>query len=298
MEIALIAPPSLLDYVKNREYHMVLPVYLKDSNYYRYYYERTSILAPVVHTMLDCGAYEGEALGGSELLNLAHDLRADEVISPDTMGDAVASYKKLTKLLSYRKHPSRAHKRNFHIMVPVQGRSVEECYAFVDRVAAIAAGNAIKTFGLPKCLVETTSWAEIRITLLRYIQERYEGAFDVHFLGYNSHGETLQAALRGARSMDTSMPFVVAAAGWSLGEHKQIPRDRELDLREAMTSTPPDPELVKGNIDLLDAWAHISSSDQPYLLTSSPVDGETITRALYVGEQGPESRMFHDGEKI
>lgn len=259
MKVALIPPISQLHYLNARRYQMMLPSFAKYSTYAKYY--KLFCDRAQYYVMLDCGAFEGETLSAKQLLDMANQFWVDEVVPPDVLGDASASFKMLADFIAKYKHPSRRFDNKPAIAAAVQGKTELECEQYIDHIVESGLFSAVKTIALPKHLPETTHVYNVRANLTRYVMSRYPAVFDIHYLGFVGRGDTLEGAELGVRSMDTTAPFVctaelVAMSGNLCGHHLGFlevpPRPSNY---HALSREYFHPKLVGPNIDALDGWA-------------------------------------------
>jgi hypothetical protein len=256
LNIALIAPVSQLHHCMGRPIQMMIPQFEHHWGYQKYFKMFSHDLGTFV--MLDNGAFEGNQLTDSDLLNMAAEYAVDEVAIPDVLGDANATLFQLEKFVSVYKHPSHSRHRVPRLLAIVQGQTFEECAYCIDTFAFDKYTNLIATIGIPKHLRKTTGQLDVRIELARYINTKYPLKWDVHFLGYNSPGETMEAAALGARSQDTGAPFVCTAENMDIGGDMITAAPEMLPRQNWFDNLGPEyfhPKLVKHNIDLLDKWA-------------------------------------------
>jgi hypothetical protein len=149
----------------------------------------------------------------------------DEIVLPDVIGDANGTiYATQTFLGGYRE---RLYKANIERMFVVQGQNYSECC----RTIAWAYAHGIRTFGIPRHLLETTKDLMIRFRLTEYIHAAWNNS-TIHFLGASPlWSRELQVAghfLKGkVRGMDTSMPYVYAIGAQPVEGDAKIKRQRD-----------------------------------------------------------------------
>lgn len=249
MKVALIAPTSQLHYCMGREYQMMIPEFEHHLAYQKYYQVFGTM--PNTFVMLDNGAFEGEQLSDTDLLNMAVEYHVDEVAIPDTLYDTEATLFQMHKFVATYKHPSRARRRPPRLMAIVQGRTFEECKACINGFADTRYTNYITTIGIPKHLPSTTKEDDVRINLVRWINVKYPHKWDLHFLGFVEPGEMMRGAALGVRSLDTSAPFISAAENLSIAEYVPVRQRWFSNLGPKFFH----PTVTKDNIRLTDEWA-------------------------------------------
>lgn len=209
-------------------------------------------------TILDNGAFEGDTFDPIDLIDMAKVNGINEVVIPDTLGDAGATLNQLADVIN-ELDPDEWQERNYAVVV--QGESYEECRSFIERVVQLKNSyhlSGLKTFCIPKHLGKTArgneiSRSSIRLRLAAYIHARHSDRFEVHFLGAmpNYIQELAHLQTYGVRSVDTSMPYVYALA------YEDLPKWK----------TPPDIERQEGYFDMVfdQHQAALASANVAYL---------------------------------
>lgn len=257
MKIALIPPVSQLSRLEGRKYQMMIPSFAR-SIVYRNYYKMLGE-KPQYHLMLDCGAFEGAPLSQHDLLEMAIEYKADEVVPPDILGDGAESFHMLNEFMSKTRHPAFASRLRAKVMAAVQGQTLGQCYAYIDRIYNSGLYMDIPTLGIPKHLTETTGHYDARTQIARYIDKKHPGVFTIHFLGFVGPGDAIEGARLDVRSLDTSAPFICAAENMllsgssALAEPSTVPK-RQINYT-ALGKEYFHPKVINANIDILDMWA-------------------------------------------
>jgi hypothetical protein len=258
MHIALISPTSQLHHCLGRPFQMMLPDFMgRDA--YRTYYKRFGASRDT-HLILDNGAFESQALSDSELLRIACDYYVDEVIAPDTIGNARASLHQLESFIACLRRPEWKDRRPSQVMAVVGGSSLGSCKELVSHIGHNRLEFPVTTLGIAKHLPATTGIPDARLQLTDWIYGAFPGRFDIHFLGFVSAKETMMAnsALR-VRSMDSSIPFICTADGSSLTlcSETNVYPTRQKDFATLPAEVFP-ASLNRNNIRTLDTWAATS----------------------------------------
>jgi hypothetical protein len=259
MKLAVIPPVAVLNDIQYREVHLLLPQlidrYLPYENFYMYMPKKKDLK---VHStcdkfyILDNGAAEGEKWTLQELYEIADEYGyVDEIVVPDVMGDGKASLDivQTAKLRTGKRHMYVAHGRTMG--------SVCKNIASAIRVPGVT------TIGLPRCLFDTVinnpHGERLRIELARvtrHLATRLGLSIEVHLLGAHPlwYQELQQAASETAiRSMDTSLPYVIASHGYMMSG--QTPQG--LKRKEGYFDWEPSDEEASKiwfNVQLMDRW--------------------------------------------
>ena len=121
-KLALIPPFCLLDAYSDPGYHLLLPQLLS----YEPYREYVRKIQKGSFTILDNGAFEGDGIDQTSLIDLAVMLNVDEVVVPDTLRDkdtTLAQARDFSEELMTREGQQLPEK----YMAVVQGETLEEC---------------------------------------------------------------------------------------------------------------------------------------------------------------------------
>lgn len=257
-DLALIPPfQRQFESIRQGGLYLFLPQHFHDLAYREYVKKAVKTAS---WTILDNGAFEGDEIGTTDLVDMALNLDINEIVIPDTLGDAVQTFDKLEEFAAVLDTDVWQQKR---FMAVVQGETFEECCSLIDRIVFFKSDyllNGLKTFGIPKHLCKTTSgseWAKdsIRLRLASYIRHKYDRRFQVHFLGANPGSIHELGYLKSfeVRSVDTSMPYVYAFQGLDMND-AYVNEFIDLERQEGYFDFVPDLEqdnLIEGNISYL-----------------------------------------------
>jgi len=93
VKVALIAPDSMVHWTIRGSMHFILTRVIDNSQLRRFYASQT------LYKMLDNGVYEtGFPLAGDELLQVAREVKADEVVAPDFFKQKDATFEATKEL--------------------------------------------------------------------------------------------------------------------------------------------------------------------------------------------------------
>jgi len=224
MKYSFEVPTTALDvFYEDQDYlFCIAPTALSDYNYFNFYKEK----AKEKYLVLDNGAFElGKSISIKELVQLAQDLGAREIVSPDVVHNAVHTVNKSIELFRYL--DAKELLNDFEVMVVPQGKTKEEvmlCLSKLMRLPARVVGIAARV--LP---ANTPYHSEqLRFSFLQeIIQKKMLGKRVVHLLGlcavqymkaYKKEQHTFKI-----RSIDTSFPIVLGMLGKSFTETKRKP---------------------------------------------------------------------------
>jgi hypothetical protein len=225
MKLAIIPPVSRLAEIQNREYHLLLPqlldTYLDYESFYTYMPKKKDLAQYSTcdkFYILDNGAAEGVEWELRDLLALAYEMRTiDEIVLPDVMGDGEATQARLDEHRNQIRDPLMGY------MYVAHGKSAWEV---LNRAAYALQHQNITTIGLPRCLFDTVENNEYGIRLRCKLAEEIKETIhhrdvNIHLLGASPlwYEETrLAASSEYIRSMDTSLPYVLASHGYGMYE--------------------------------------------------------------------------------
>ncbi len=243
MNVALICPPHLLEkYGTVTKYHLVLPHLFRSQKYLRFYQTRKDDFV-----ILDNGAAEGYEFGAKHLLTLAKDVGANEVVIPDTMGDA-------NDTLAKAQYFARYAQPEYQYMFVLQGKTVEEVMFCLNNLDNGAMFSYVTTIGIPRHLHKIDK--NFRLNLTEHlIKEAFNDKFEIHFLGASSwmrEAVVLAEAVQyveNFRGIDTSMPIYMGL------EDRYINVDRYMSRPDNFFDRTDDNKAVQANIDTYLDWA-------------------------------------------
>lgn len=214
MEVAHIAPYSMLHLTLHKRFHMLLPSFLQNPDYREHF--STLAESPDKFVIMDNGMFEDGLMTNDRLIDLAHAWRVNEIVMPDVRGDSLATLKavdnflNMFELITLPRTPS--------LMCVVQIRNISEMESFLYTAADIErlhfGHNGVFTFGVPRRLAEEID-PYIRIKIAQWVSMVLP-TNPIHFLGYarnSTHPKQfneVQEASGIVRSIDTDAPFVWA----------------------------------------------------------------------------------------
>lgn len=241
MKVAIIPNLAVLEY-DTGSMHMMLPEpYMREQRYRDYYNSCYG------YKILDNGEAEGLRMRPRELMEMAVQLGADEVVVPDHLGNCDKTIELAKDFQrTARKYPG------FNFMGVLQGQTHAE---YMKCFMELSMLPYITTIGIPRniCKVLGSKWA--RVALAEMIADSY----DSHMRPYHALGATSWirevAALSEIpifRSIDTSLPVVLGLEGLDIRTSKYI--DRQPDFFERQPEHL-QREHILDNIDSYRDWA-------------------------------------------
>lgn len=192
MQVALIAPFSLLDKTQDQSFHMILQQFTSRGKYFDFYSKVKG------YKILDNGAAEGSLMKDVRgLIDLALALKADEIVLPDVMGDKEASEELLLSFENVDKH-------DLKFMAVAHGQNLTEFLSYIRFISQL---DFVDVIGLPR-LIGDQLFPTARL-LGALVANEY--GKPVHCLGANHWIREVEwlSASNKVRSMDTSLPFVL-----------------------------------------------------------------------------------------
>lgn len=254
MKVALITPDALIEDIGLlTDYHMVLPSELSRQSYkngYRY-------LDPTNFIILDNGIAEGTSYGMIDLLDMARDIGANEIVVPDVIGDGLATVE-LVKRFEEGLLARTLDKYTW--MAVAQGRTFSELYSCIEWYLS---QDWINTIGFPRAMQkwgQDARWEAINHWALDITRAGKE----IHCLGSMRYPMEVRmlATTRCAssiRGIDTCMPIDLARAGVSISQGGVAYEGRsdgyfEWDPRGEAEAA----GLVVDNVQTYLDWAHFS----------------------------------------
>jgi hypothetical protein len=254
MKLALIPPKSLITaYIGGRDYHMMVPVALEDPEIRRLYRRERGF------KILDNGMYEGVMWPNKDLIELALEVKPDEIIMPDTADNFPSTYAAQVEFMQtfFEMWPKEGYSPL--LMAVIQGETYHDRTLHAQRLLQgetdFIEHRGIKlSLGFPRKIV-TPDDHYARVNLIEWILRTY-GKVPMHLLGLPScwPEEILRAARQFGpylRGMDTSAPFTWAYANATLNAAVGIERpDNYFMQPEARFNR----VVVNTNIDQLQRW--------------------------------------------
>jgi len=204
---------------------------IQSSKYRNHYPEQNT------YKILDNGAYESDRMDIYDILEMANNMSADEIILPDIIMERLPweYYNDLIPSLP----------TNYNYMVVPQGRNPEE---WRESYLELSALDGITAIGLPIWLNKEFG-ARPQVILHMFRRGELNMALDHHLLGLDNYYELVMYPPGLIRSVDTSMPFSMAfsketsTSYYEPPEHDRVPDDvniMNMDL-----------EILNKEIDLL-----------------------------------------------
>jgi hypothetical protein len=250
MKLAIIPPLCYSYQFGSDNYKLILPEHWQNQDH---------LQATMLNhrrggfTILDNGIAEGKPVEWNELEKIARRYYVNEIVLPDVMGDAEKTQAAVEAVIDDAWHPTNA----WGFMGVLQGKNTDECFDLSQYYLGLR-GRGLRCIGIPRHLIETMGLEEIRYILARMIRSQDE-TIDIHLLGTNPNYITELEELGhyyralGVRGVDTSAPFVYAAASMWIGSGVKCKRTPDyFDLGKKKFFL----KLVKQNIDTLRGWIH------------------------------------------
>jgi len=192
MKICTIAPIKHLE-LDTGSMHMVIPQLLEIEPYYNYYASRLD------YVILDNGAVEFGAMDNGELIELAKEIKANEIVMPDKLCDGLETFN-----LSFDFYCvlSKSERKQFKLMAVPQGKDLID---FVNCYTRLKSLNP-DVVGLNHWFDST---GEFRTIMQRRLDVNLFKNFEIHLLGLTNADE-LNRSNPKVRSCDTSYAFKMA----------------------------------------------------------------------------------------
>jgi hypothetical protein len=182
---------------------------------YRHFFRKVEGLK-----ILDNGTAESRLAHADLLFDLAQYVGADEIVVPDTMMDMATT---ILQAERFRSHITPQRVRSYRFMGVLQGESMDEIMHCADAFVEL---DYISTFGIPRCYANKYG-PDSRSAIYYHLYEEYGELYDYHFLGCSKHIDELEllgVLCRGARSIDSSLPFVLAMEGLNFQDGEYVDR--------------------------------------------------------------------------
>ncbi len=196
MKFAPILPIGMLEKHQTEDLLLVLPHLLQTSTTYKEFHTKATNFK-----ILDNGAAESRRVGISELLDLAGEIEADEVVLPDVIGDMEAT------VAVFKSLPTWVWDTDQKYQAVLQGKNVDELRKCLDLYEPKV--GVITTIAFPRALNRDNPYGR-REAINELYEEVHEYGFEIHCLGASHPAdEAKELALMGCvRSIDTSLPAV------------------------------------------------------------------------------------------
>lgn len=266
MDVAFIAPISLVDTQDDQQYQLMLPqLFSLSYKYAQAYYDYRRMQKFII---LDNGAAEKNQVGMEELLQVAHEVAANEIAVPDTLYDARDTLLKLDTFFSSNLDMIDRLRLGYGTQFGfvAQGHNIEEAFALTLAVMRCRWNAYIDTVYLPRLLITSRNQRHERIKLADMIHKELGDRLNIHLFGSApTYVQEVRVAAIDApyiRSMDTSLPYNLTFNRASIIQSPSIwDQDRGLpgkrpsdyfDLKEENF----DKELLEFNMNMVRRWAH------------------------------------------
>jgi hypothetical protein len=145
----------------------------------------------------------------------AYDIKADEIVVPDSLGDADATIHMARDFEDYVGD-------DFDYMGVIQGRTAQEVAWCMNQWIRM---SWVDVIAVPRILVHNL-YMQARVDIIETLVDKFAGRFKaIHALGSSSWiQEAISIRAAGARSMDTSMPAVIGLHERTLAENEYYSR--------------------------------------------------------------------------
>lgn len=160
---------------------------------------------------MDNGAAEGNLVSNFDVVRLATELKCNELVLPDVMGDFNETLNAVERYLDDLDLRSLWMGKYMAVVQGVTEEEVKDCIDYYEQE------DAIDTIALPRILGNTFH-RSVRLELAAYIRSIYGPDKEIHCLGAFAYIEEVEALhMQGiVRGLDTSLPFVLGKAGIEL----------------------------------------------------------------------------------
>lgn len=183
-------------------------------------------------TILDNGAFEGEALDSKSLLTLADATHATEIVAPDTIGDGQRTRNQIDDFLSMLPSTVKRLKRPLKVQGVVQGNTVADWWrtfryiqdnSYID-VIGLSRKNPVgfvpptTNLGISRYQHEEKVRWWLLNKILNWAAERNNTRIKpIHLLGLaDMRALRYYSCISVIRSIDTSFPYMAAETGFKL----------------------------------------------------------------------------------
>lgn len=226
-----IVPLQYLEMTAEQHYHMVLAQKCDDADYCNFF---KRMKEEGKYLILDNGAAEGEILDPKHVIEIAKELKVDEVVLPDVFNDYNGTCQE------YHKHISLFKKElpGVKIMAVLPSTNELEIRSFVRMVM-----GDINVIGIPKVIANGNP--HIRVMIAQLIAEY--GDVEIHYLGaIDVAGE--ERYDQSVRSIDSAIPYVQACKSLTTFEYRN--RNDVIDNSEGYEEDDIFLALLRANLDL------------------------------------------------
>jgi len=254
MKVAHIVPINHLSQIKGNSIQMCLAPIAKQYPEYLNFYKEESKNGSFV--ILDNGMFEGALLPNQEIIELATEIQASEIVAPDYLG---SSQKTIEAIESFAKVSG-----SFAIMVVPHGNTFDSLVRCFKRLYIEREQLYINTFGFSYLSFETAT-RQIRSIFAPHIIKApwWKEKVACHLLGVTKSliGIAELALLdnfRFFRSLDTSLAACVTAHGHELKGENQELEESHFSRPEKFFELILDNDLLERNLGLLECFANVN----------------------------------------
>jgi hypothetical protein len=180
---------------------------------------------------------------------VAKELRVQEIVVPDTLGDANDT---IAKGLSF----SRYTRSGYRYMMVAQGKNVMECIQTLDMIATDSKFMYVTTVGIPRLINKEDRFARYKVAT--YIERiGLNRALEVHFLGASKNVEEVGylAEIGVGRGIDTSAPIYIGMKDYPLSQFEVFKANFGSRPRNFFRSSVDTP-MIGANIETYLGWAN------------------------------------------
>lgn len=262
MEVAFIAPISLLNTQREQSYQLMLPQLFPRPKYQKAYHE---FVMQDNFVILDNGAAEDNQVTQQELLQIAFEMRVDEVAIPDTLYDANVTLLQLDSFFSMNLDMIDQLQKRYGTQFGfvAQGNDIIEAFVLVDTVLRCRWEQYISTVYLPRLLVERRGVRHARIKLAEQIYNAFGDRLNIHLFG-SAPSYTREARIAAVdapyiRSIDTSLPYNLAYNMAALVERSSTSKYESGKRPDNYFEQPAekfDSAILQENLSVYRSWAN------------------------------------------
>jgi hypothetical protein len=252
MKVGIISPIPMLELSNKGAIQMCL-AHLCQNPSYKDFYQRHGKKGS--HVILDNGAAEGMLIGPKELIELATEINATEVVLPDKLGDLDATLSLCDQFFD------EAPSWNGGLIGVLQGRNTTELLHCLTVYNAIEKVSAI---GLPRHMNDQDKFARARFVEAHLDQGWSRFKVDqIHALGANSWLREIKGLHDlGVRSMDTCLPISLGLQDHYLvaGTFDEITLKRPKRYFDMSPANDRQKKVIELNVELYIKWGRQEAS--------------------------------------
>lgn len=193
MKRIAIVPTEYLEFTKNQKMHMVLAQKCKDPTYMLFF---KRMKEEGKYLILDNGAAEGKMMSAEDIIKIAKELKADEVVLPDAFNDYNGTCREYHNNIDlFRKELP-----GVKIMAVLPSTNELEIRTFACMVK-----ENVDVIGIPKVIANGNPYMRGMVAAL--IDEYEE--IEIHFLGAIDIADK-EETRDCVRSIDSALPYIQA----------------------------------------------------------------------------------------